>query len=210
MRPTLAACHPLRPQFSVLRYESVIHEFDPYFNYRTTIKLVTEGFHEFWNWFDAESWYPLGRVVGGTVYPGLMVTAATLHKALTFLTATVQLRDVCVFTAPFFASNTAMVAYQFGKLLVDAETGIVAAALMAVAPGYISRSVAGSFDNEAVAIFALLTTFYLFVRAVRLGTVSAGVLAAFLYFYMAASWGAYIFISNLVPMYVIVMVVCSR
>jgi hypothetical protein len=37
-----------RPQFSVLRYESVIHEFDPYFNYRSTIKLVQEGFHEFW------------------------------------------------------------------------------------------------------------------------------------------------------------------
>ena len=55
------------PQFSVLRYESVIHEFDPYFNYRTTIKLVSEGLREFWNWFDADSWYPLGRVVGGTV-----------------------------------------------------------------------------------------------------------------------------------------------
>ena len=52
---------------SVLRYESVIHEFDPYFNYRTTIKLVAEGTKEFWNWFDADSWYPLGRVVGGTV-----------------------------------------------------------------------------------------------------------------------------------------------
>jgi len=54
----------------VLRYESVIHEFDPYFNYRSTIKLVTDGVYAFWNWFDAESWYPLGRVVGGTVYPG--------------------------------------------------------------------------------------------------------------------------------------------
>lgn len=29
--------------FSVLRYESVIHEFDPYFNYRSTIHLVNEG-----------------------------------------------------------------------------------------------------------------------------------------------------------------------
>jgi hypothetical protein len=26
-------------QFSVLRYESVIHEFDPWFNYRSTIKV---------------------------------------------------------------------------------------------------------------------------------------------------------------------------
>ena len=53
--------------FSVVKYESVIHEFDPYFNYRSTIKLVQEGFKEFWNWFDSDSWYPLGRVVGGTV-----------------------------------------------------------------------------------------------------------------------------------------------
>ncbi len=64
----------------MLRYESVIHEFDPYFNYRSTIKLVSEGAYEFWNWFDAESWHPLGRVVGGTVYPGLMFTAAALYK----------------------------------------------------------------------------------------------------------------------------------
>lgn len=95
-------------QFSVLRYESVIHEFDPYFNYRSTIKLVNEGFYEFWNWFDTESWYPLGRVVGGTVYPGLMITAAATYKALTSLSAWVSLRDVCVLTAPFFAGNTVM------------------------------------------------------------------------------------------------------
>ncbi len=73
------ACVPA-PQFSVLRYESVIHEFDPYFNYRSTIKLVNEGAYEFWNWFDHESWHPLGRVVGGTVYPGLMFTAAAMYK----------------------------------------------------------------------------------------------------------------------------------
>lgn len=77
-------------------------------------------------------------------------------------------------------------------------------------PGYISRSVAGSYDNEAVAIFALLTCFYLWVRAVNLGTVSSGVAAAFGYLYMAASWGAYVFISNLIPLYVIVMVCCGR
>lgn len=188
----------------------MIHEFDPYFNYRSTIKLVSEGLYEFWNWFDAESWHPLGRVVGGTVYPGLMVTAAAMYNILTKLTLWVKLRDVCVLTAPFFAGNTALVAYQFGKLLQGPGTGLVAAALMAIVPGYISRSVAGSFDNEAVAIFALLLTFYLFVRAVRLGTISAGALAGLGYFYMAASWGAYIFISNLVALYVLVMFACKR
>lgn len=56
--------------FSVLRYESVIHEFDPYFNFRSTKYLVNEGIYNFLNWFDESAWYPLGRIVGGTVYPG--------------------------------------------------------------------------------------------------------------------------------------------
>ncbi len=55
--------------FSVVKYESVIHEFDPYFNYRVTQFLTKKGFYELWNWFDDRTWYPLGRVVGGTVYP---------------------------------------------------------------------------------------------------------------------------------------------
>ena len=97
--------------FSVVRYESIIHEFDPYvtlplllppslppslhlylpitpythliflyfcsicfvrwFNFRTTQHIVTEGFMDFLNWFDDRSWYPLGRHIGGTIYPGM-------------------------------------------------------------------------------------------------------------------------------------------
>ncbi|KAK1328500.1 hypothetical protein QTO34_012073 [Cnephaeus nilssonii] len=44
--------------FAVLRFESVIHEFDPYFNYRTTRFLAEEGFYKFHNWFDDRAWYP--------------------------------------------------------------------------------------------------------------------------------------------------------
>jgi dolichyl-diphosphooligosaccharide---protein glycosyltransferase len=62
--------------FSVLRYESVIHEYDPWFNFRSSKYLVDHGIYEFWNWFDKMAWYPLGRNVGGTVYPGIMMTAA--------------------------------------------------------------------------------------------------------------------------------------
>jgi dolichyl-diphosphooligosaccharide--protein glycosyltransferase len=64
--------------FSVIKYESVIHEFDPYFNYRVTQYLTKNGIYDFWNWFDDRTWYPLGRVIGGTVYPGLTLTAGTL------------------------------------------------------------------------------------------------------------------------------------
>ncbi len=196
--------------FSVLRYESVIHEFDPYFNYRTTLYLTQKGFYEFWNWFDYETWYPLGRIIGGTLYPGLMVTAAFMYWTLRFFTFAVHIKDVCVLTAPFFASNTAIVAYFFGKELRDRGTGLVAAIFMAICPGYISRSVAGSYDNEGVAIFALVLTFYLFVKAVNTGSLAWSVASAFAYFYMVSAWGGYIFIINLIPIYVIVLLVTGR
>ncbi|KAK1404513.1 Dolichyl-diphosphooligosaccharide--protein glycotransferase [Heracleum sosnowskyi] len=196
--------------FSVLRYESMIHEFDPYFNYRTTLYLTEKGFYEFWNWFDSESWYPLGRIIGGTLYPGLMVTAALIYWVLRFLSFAVHIREVCVLTAPFFASNTTLVAYFFGKELWDSGAGLVAAALIAICPGYISRSVAGSYDNEAVAIFALLTTFYLFVKAVKLGSLAWGLASAFGYFYMVSAWGGYVFIINLIPLYVLVLLITGR
>ena len=90
--------------FSVVRYESVIHEFDPWFNYRTTRELVNRGFYDFLNWFDDYSWYPLGRVVGGTVYPGLMLTSGLIHWVLHAVNFPVDIRNVCVFLAPLFSS----------------------------------------------------------------------------------------------------------
>lgn len=67
--PPLSAAFSTR-LFAVLRFESVIHEFDPYFNFRTTKFLAKEGFYQFHNWFDDRAWYPLGRIIGGTIYPG--------------------------------------------------------------------------------------------------------------------------------------------
>jgi hypothetical protein len=58
--------------------------------------------------------------------------------------------------------------------------------------GFISRSVAGSYDNEAVAIFALLLAFYMFVRAVKTGSMLWAAATAIGYFYMVAAWGGYI------------------
>ena len=72
--------------FSVIRYESIIHEFDPWFNYRATKYLVNNDFYEFWNFFDSESWYPLGRNVGATVYPGLMVNMYQCSQPVAFCT----------------------------------------------------------------------------------------------------------------------------
>eukprot|EP00803_Ostreobium_quekettii_P004064 evm.model.scf_2139.1 EVM.evm.TU.scf_2139.1 scf_2139:809-1709(-) len=79
--------------FSVVKYESVIHEFDPYFNYRVTQFLTREGFYNLWNWFDDRTWYPLGRIIGGTVYPGLIMTAGVMYKVLHMLSIPLDVQE---------------------------------------------------------------------------------------------------------------------
>ncbi|KAI9255876.1 Oligosaccharyl transferase STT3 subunit-domain-containing protein [Helicostylum pulchrum] len=196
--------------FSIIRYESIIHEFDPWFNYRATRMLVQDGFFEFWNWFDDRSWYPLGRVVGGTIYPGLMVTAAIIHNVFHFFNFPVDIRNICVLLAPMFSGLTAFATYLLTKELKDSSAGLLAAVFMGIAPGYISRSVAGSYDNEAIAIFLLMFTFYLWIKALKLGSSLWASAAAFFYFYMVAAWGGYVFIINIIPLHVFVLMLMGR
>lgn len=196
--------------FSVLRFESVIHEFDPYFNYRTTRFLSEEGFYNFHNWFDDRAWYPLGRIIGGTIYPGLMLTSALFYHVLHFINVTIHIRDVCVFLAPFFSSLTVLVTYHLTKELKDASAGLVAAAMIAIVPGYISRSVAGSYDNEGIAIFCMLLTYALWIKSVKTGSLFWSVWCALAYFYMVSSWGGYVFLINLIPLHVLALIFTGR
>jgi len=196
--------------FSVLRYEVMIHEFDPYFNYRTTKFLADEGFYQFHNWFDDRAWYPLGRIIGGTIYPGLMVTSAIFYHILNFFHISIEVRNVCVFLAPFFSSLTTLVTYKLTTELFSKGAGLVAACFISIVPGYISRSVAGSYDNEGIAIFCMLFTYYLWIKSVKTGQIYWAALCSVAYFYMVSSWGGYVFLINLIPMHVFTLIICGR
>jgi dolichyl-diphosphooligosaccharide--protein glycosyltransferase len=76
--------------------------------------------------------------------------------------------------------------------------------------GYISRSVAGSFDNEGIAIFALILTFYTWVKSVNTGSLYWSVICSLSYFYMVGAWGGYVFIINLIPLHVLALLFTGR
>ena len=194
----------------LFRFESVIHEFDPYFNYRTTKYLAENGFYNFHNWFDDRAWYPLGRIIGGTIYPGLMVTASVIYHVLNTLHVSIDVREVCVFLAPFFSSLTAIVTYLLTSELHSVGAGLTAAGMIAIVPGYISRSVAGSYDNEGIAIFCMLFTYYLWIKSVKTGNIYWAALCSVAYFYMVSSWGGYVFLINIIPIHVFVLMVSGR
>ena len=166
---------------------------------------------EFLDWFDDRAWYPLGRIIGGTIYPGLMWTASIFYWTLNFFNISINVRNMCVFLAPIFSANTAIASYLLtAEVTQRSSAGLLAAAFSGIVPSYISRSVGGSYDNEGVAIFALVFVFYLWIKAVHTGSMLWSAGAAIAYFYMVAAWGGYVFIINMIPIHVLVLVIGGR
>lgn len=57
----------------------------------------------------------MGRIIGGTIYPGLMVTSVIIHNFLHLINFTIDIREVCVFLAPLFSSFTVIATYLLTK-----------------------------------------------------------------------------------------------
>jgi len=231
-------------------YGTVIHEFDPYFNYRATEYLYNNGAKKFFTWFDYKSWYPLGRPVGSTIYPGMQFTAVWIKRYI--VGDRMSLNDVCCYIPAWFGAITSFlvgcIAYEcslecnsgtnivsllwglfsgkkskvkmgsgteiiFGLSSPAAECGIFATGIMAIVPAHLMRSVGGGFDNESVALTAMASTFYLWIRSLRTFDNRShlyGILAGVSYFYMAAVWGGYIFVINLIGLHAVTLVLIGR
>ena len=129
---------------------------------------------------------PVTRLLCPSFTAGLMVTSAFLYHVMHFLNITIDIRNVCVFLAPLFSSLTTLVTYHLTKELKDTGAGLVAAAMIAIVPGYISRSVAGSYDNEGIAIFCMLFTYFLWIKSVKTGSIFWSTLCSLAYFYMVS------------------------
>lgn len=276
---------------SIEEYGRVIHEFDPYFNYRATEYLWQHGWKKFSTWFDYMSWYPLGRPVGTTIYPGMQATSCFIKK---YILPTWSINDICCFVPAWFGVlatlATALLAYEcslgvhmhtataaatatatgtdntkqtknqpqrFTSIFNDIpiikelyqvtlvpltslllnqlqkttgstwglhltgsselatpalESAVVTALIMSMVPAHLMRSVAGGYDNESIAMFAMTFTFYCWVRALRGTTPNYlwSVLSGIAYFYMVAAWGGYVFVLNLVGVHASTLVLLGR
>lgn len=140
-----------------------------------------------------------------------MVTSGVIYHILRLLSMPVDIRNICVLLAPGFSGLTAFASYLItSEMTTSPSAGLLAAAFMGITPGYISRSVAGSYDNEAIAIFLLVFTFFLWIKSVKNGSAMWGALTALFYGYMVSAWGGYVFITNLLPLHTFVLICMGR
>ena len=194
-------------------YGRVIHEFDPWFNFRATQYLADNGWQKFFTWFDYEAWYPLGRPVGTTIYPGMQIASVAIWKALNWAGWEMSLNDVCVFVPTWFAVSAtlflALIAYECSG---SANVLVAAAAIMCIIPAHLMRSIGGGFDNESVAMTAMCMTFFFWVRSMRneRSAIVFGAATGFAYIFMVATWGGYVFVLNMIGVHAAGLIILGR
>ncbi len=215
--------------YALTSYGYVIHEFDPWFNYRATVYLEEHGWHAFFHWFDYKSWYPLGRPIGTTIFPGMQISSVAIYKALNIAAAALSnpklalsLNDVCCLVPCWFGVSATL---TLGLLTRECSgswsAAAAASAIMAVVPAHIMRSVGGGYDNESVAITAICATFWLWCCALRApsapndgeATRSSyvfGVLSGLAYVYMVAAWGGFVFVLNMIALHAGALILVGR
>jgi dolichyl-diphosphooligosaccharide---protein glycosyltransferase len=195
-------------------YGLVIHEFDPWFNFRATQYLADNGIEKFFHWFDYMSWSPLGRPVGTTIYPGMQLLSVGIWKLLNALNIlTISLNDVCCYV-PVWGGVTATLLLGATTYVAtgSANAGVFASAVMSIIPAHIMRSVGGGFDNESVAISALCLTFLCWNASLSGSKPSylGGILTGLAYICMVASWGGYVFVCNVIALHAFLLIFLGR
>ena len=196
--------------FAINTYGRVIHEFDPWFNFRATKYLAENGWTKFFRWFDYKVWYPLGSVERR--YINADILRVPLEGVELDWCCCNEFECVCVFVPAWLGATSSI---WLGMLTAEASgsnhAGVIAAAIYAIIPAHIMRSVGGGYDNESVAMDCMCATFYFWVRSIRgKGSWKFGVLTGLAYTCMVATWGGYIFIVNMIGVHASLLVATGR
>lgn len=124
-----------------------------------------------------------------------------------------SLNDVCVYTPAWFGVVATLMTGLLASEVVGGSlrAAIGASLVMSIVPAHLMRSIAGAYDNESVAMSAMVLSFFLWCRSLRTpSSWPIGILAGLAYAYMAATWGGYIFVGNMIALHAGFLVLLGR
>jgi dolichyl-diphosphooligosaccharide--protein glycosyltransferase len=200
-----------------IRWGLELSEFDPYFQYQFTEKIVNDGYFDWLTWTTRESnrWYPLERSIGQAAFPGLPLTAATLFNVLSILGVPISIYHFCVIFPAIFGALACLMAYFLGNDVGGKTVGLLSAFFLALNGSHITRTAAGFFDDETVGIGAILLFSFLFLRALdkerpRKHSIIYAITAGLALGYITASWGAALYPIAMATLFVFILILIRR
>jgi len=201
-----------------LRWGVYLMEFDPWMQFKELNYIIErgwKGFIDFFSWHDYSSWYPHGRNVGKTAFPGLPFMAAFIYHVLHGLGLEINALELAAFFPPAMAIVAVVFAYLLGRELGGGYAGLLSAFFLAISTAHIERSLFGWFDDECVGIPLMLIGLWAYVKALKeeespRNVVAYSLLSGLSIGYMAASWGAARFPLAFIPLITLLLALLGR
>jgi dolichyl-diphosphooligosaccharide--protein glycosyltransferase len=200
-----------------MRWGLELSEFDPYFQYQFTEKIIEDGYFDWLSWTTSEAkrWYPLERNVGRAAFPGLPMTAATLYNVLSALAVPISSYEFAVLFPAIFGALACFAVYFFAKDVGGQTVGLLSALFLALNASHITRTSAGFFDDETVGIGAIILFSFLFLRSIdlerpRKHAVAYALAAGLTLGYITASWGAAFYPIAMTTLFVFALILIRR
>ena len=204
-----------------IRYGGYYTGYDPFFQYRATEYIAENGFfswyrlsdafhfHPTGEWHDTLSWYPQGRNIGNSAYPGVPLTAAFVYSILKAVGTNITVYDVGLFFPVLMAMLTCYAMFFLGKDLGGRSAGFLSAFFLAISSPFIRRTSLAFFDTENIGIFGMIVTSLFFLRSIEAEKkleyrAIYGILSGLTLGYLFASWGAGRYLLGVVMLYMLV------
>ena len=198
-----------------IRWGEYLAEYDTYFQLRMATYMVENGIPAWFSWFDPMTWYPNGRFMGSSAYPGLGLAAALIYWGLGFLGVKASLLTIALVFPVVMGTLTCLVVYYLGKDIGGKGVGLFSGLFLALNSSFISRTALGFFDDETIGIPGMALAFLCFLRSIELdkplkNRLAYSIIAALSLSAVTASWGAARFVPAIIALYSFLMLLLGR
>jgi dolichyl-diphosphooligosaccharide--protein glycosyltransferase len=198
-----------------VQWGAYMDAFDPLFQLRVTEYVVENGYASWFSWHDTMSWYPWGRNIATSSYPGVPFTGAFVYSVARALGLDVTVYQVCLYFPVLMGAVTCVVAYFLGRDLGGSSTGLIAAFFMAISEAFIGRTSLGFYDTENIGIFGMVAISLFYLRSLDSDRslnerVIYGIVAGLSLGYTFASWGATRYFVGLLVLFILAVLVTGR
>lgn len=195
---------------SLLKFGPIIAEADSCFNWMCAQYIEKNGISSFFNWFDNNSWYPQGRYIGKTTYPGLMIMCYFFKNFFKFFHINIELKTICIFIGPIFSLLIPIFFYLLCILLTKRRScALLSSSISSISVVLTSCSFIGFFDNQSISITLILIDLYLFIRPIinsnfthqnqykSINIIQNNILMCLIYGFLSITSGEYAYLANI-------------
>jgi len=200
------------------KYGIYLYEYDPYFMYWVTEKLVDHGPLY---WFDLTAdnvknfWYPWGRDVWKTEHPGVPMLGYLAYSIGRLFAPTIPenelLMIVGVVLPPLAGVFEVLAIFLIGREVRGEKTGLLGAFMAAIMTSAIDRTIAGFYTKLGFGVMFFLYSIFFFIKSIKLGFTGKGALYAFIsgvfLGFVGFTWGGYYYAILVYSFYAILVAI---